>query len=92
LRDAALFHLDFQINLLEKDIILRDSSSHNIQFKNSKPIFIDILSLSSYKIGEPWLGYRQFCEFFLNPLLIYKKKNIYFNSYLRGSIDGIKVE
>lgn len=92
LRDAAIHHLDFQIKLIKENVILRDSSSFNIQFQNGKPIFIDIFSLAQYEKDKPWLGYKQFCEFFLNPLLIYNKKNINFNHLLKGSIDGVSVE
>ena len=39
LKDAALFHLDFQMFLLNKNAKLIDASAYNIQFKNNKPIF-----------------------------------------------------
>ena len=45
LKDAAIFHLNLQIFLLEKNAKLIDSSAYNIQFKNNKPIFIDVLSI-----------------------------------------------
>ena len=67
LKDAAIHHLDFQIFLLNKDCILRDASAFNIQFVNCKPLFIDILSIKKYEEGEYWIGYKQFCENFLNP-------------------------
>ena len=51
LKDAALFHLDLQIFLLNKNAKLIDASAYNIQFKNNKPIFIDILSIDKYSDG-----------------------------------------
>lgn len=90
LKDAALHHLNFQIFLLNKNCILRDSSAFNIQFVKGKPIFIDILSLKKYNEGEYWIGYKQFCENFLNPLLLGHFKSIQHNQFFRGSIEGLE--
>jgi len=89
LKDAAIFHLDFQIYLIEKGIKLIDASAFNIQFKNNKPIFIDVLSLCEYKDGEYWYAHKQFCENFLNPLILSSKKGIDFNNWFRGNLEGI---
>ena len=89
LKDAAIHHLNFQIFLLEQNCVLRDSSAFNIQFYKGKPIFIDIMSLKVYEDGEYWYGYKQFCENFLNPLLIGDLKNIEHNNLFRGSIEGL---
>ena len=59
LKDAALHHLNFQIFLLERNAILIDSSAFNIQFKNNKPIFIDVLSIDKYVEGEGWYVRRR---------------------------------
>ena len=90
LKDAALHHLDFQIFLLNKNCVLRDSSAFNVQFHKGKPIFIDILSLKHYEEGEYWIGYKQFCENFLNPLLLSHFKSIHHNDFFRGSIEGLE--
>ena len=89
LKDAAIFHLDFQIYLLKKGVKLIDASAFNIQFKNNKPIFIDILSLCEYREGEYWYAHKQFCENFLNPLILSSKKGINFNNWFRGNLEGI---
>ena len=89
LKDAALLHLNFQLFLLEKNCILIDASAFNIQFINSKPIFIDVLSLSKYTEGTYWIAHRQFCENFLNPLLLSSKKDINFNNWFKGNLEGI---
>ena len=90
LKAAALHHLDFQIFLINKDVVLIDSSAYNIQFINHKPIFIDVLSLENYKEGEYWLGHSQFLQQFLNPLLLRSIKGIQFNEWYKGNLDGIK--
>ena len=89
LKDAALHHLNFQLFLLEKNCVLIDASAYNIQFINSKPIFIDTLSLSEYKEGSYWTGHKQFCENFLNPLILSSKKSIDFNNWFKGNLEGI---
>ncbi len=90
LKDAALHHLDFQIFLLNKNCVLRDSSAFNVQFHKGKPVFIDILSLKNYEEGEYWIGYKQFCENFLNPLLLSHLKSIHHNDFFRGSMEGLE--
>lgn len=89
LKEAALHHINFQIYLLNLDVILRDSSAYNIQFLNGRPIFIDILSLKKYEEGEYWNGYKQFCENFVNPLLLGSLKGIRHNEWFKGSLEGI---
>ena len=90
LKDAALHHLDFQIFLLERNCVLIDASAYNIQFINSNPVFIDALSLAKYEEGSYWIAHRQFCENFLNPLILSSKKEIDFNNWFRGNMEGIK--
>ncbi len=90
LKDAALHHLNFQIFLLERNAILIDSSAFNIQFRNNKPIFIDVLSIDKYVEGEYWKGHAQFLQQFLNPLLLRSLKGISFNDWYKGNLDGIK--
>ncbi len=90
LKAASLHHLKFQIFLFDLNAVLRDASAYNIQFIGSKPIFIDVLSIRMYKEGEYWLAYKQFCENFLNPLLLRYLKDIPHNSWFRGALEGIE--
>ena len=89
LKEAALLHLKYQIFLLNKKAALKDASAYNIQFLGNKPIFIDLLSIKPYEEGEHWLGYRQFCEQFLNPLLLKSLKGMDFNNLYRGNLEGV---
>ena len=90
LKIAAIHHLDFQIYLFNKGAVLRDSSAYNIQFIGAKPYFIDLLSIKKYNDGDFWLGYKQFCENFLNPLLLGSLKGIQHNNWFRGALEGIE--
>lgn len=92
LKDAALHHLNFQIFLLKNDAVLIDASAYNIQFQNNKPIFIDLLSIDEYKNGDYWIGYHQFLKEFLNPLLLSSIKDIPFNNWYKGNLNGIYTE
>jgi len=92
LKAAALLHLDFQLWLLDRNAALEDATAYNIQFFGPKPIFIDILSLIPYEQGAYWAGYRQFCEQFLNPLLLRARRGIAHNSWYRGALEGISTE
>jgi len=89
LKDAALLQLDLLLAALEHDLILKDSSPYNVQFKGGRAIFVDVGSFERVREGEPWVGYRQFCMLYLYPLLLQAAKGVRFQPWLRGSIDGI---
>ncbi len=89
LKDAALHHLDFHLFLLDNGATLIDGSAYNIQFEGTHPIFIDILSIKEYSDGEYWIAHKQFCENFLNPLILKSKKGIDFNNWFKGNLEGI---
>src|SRR5688572_1743544 len=92
LKDAALLHLDVHLRCLERGITLSDASAFNVQFRGASPIFIDTLSFRPYRDGEIWTAHRQFCDHFLNPLLLRSLLGIPHNAWYRGSMDGIPVE
>ena len=92
LKAAALLHLDIQIKLLEQNISLSDASAYNLQFDGARPIFVDTLSFRKYSENEHWAGHRQFCEQFLNPLLLQSCLGVPFNNWYRGELDGIPTE
>jgi ribosomal protein L11 methylase PrmA len=89
LRAAALLQLDIQLRALEAGVALGDASAYNLQFIGSKPVFIDHLSFRPYREGEFWTGHQQFCNQFLNPLLLTALTGVPFQTWYRGSLDGI---
>jgi SAM-dependent methyltransferase len=89
LKDAALLQLDLLLAALEHDMVLKDSTPYNVQFKGGRPTFVDVGSFERLREGEPWVGYRQFCMLYLYPLLLQSAKGVPFQPWLRGSIDGI---
>jgi SAM-dependent methyltransferase len=89
LKDAALLQLDLLLASLEHDLVLKDSTPYNVQFKGARPVFVDVGSFERIRDGEPWVGYRQFCMLYLYPLLLQAVKDVPFHPWMRGSIDGI---
>jgi hypothetical protein len=89
LRDAALLTLDLILASLDEDLVLKDATPYNVQFKGSRPIFLDVGSWEKLGAGEPWAGYRQFCMQFLYPLMLQAYKGVPFQPWLRGALDGI---
>jgi len=92
LKEVAIFHLDLQKKALDNGFFLKDASPYNVQLKNGKPIFIDLLSFENYQEGDYWVAYKQFCDNFLNPLVISALTGIPHNMFFRGSIDGVDVQ
>jgi len=90
LRDAALLTLDINLASIEEDLVLKDATPYNVQFKGSRPVFLDVGSWEKINPGEPWAAYRQFCMQFLYPLMLQAYKGMPFQPWLRGSIDGIR--
>lgn len=90
LQAAALLQLDLLEAALADDLTIKDATPYNIQFVGSKPVFIDIGSFRPLEEGEPWLGYRQFCQLFLFPLLITAHTGINFQMLLKGALDGVE--
>lgn len=89
LQDAALLHLDLLDAALAEDFTLKDGTAYNLQWNGIRPVFIDVASFERYAVGQPWAGYRQFCQTFLYPLLLQAYKNVPFQPWLRGRLDGI---
>lgn len=92
LQDAALAALEVQRRALSHGMTLKDSSVYNIQFHQGRPIFIDTLSFEIYREGEPWIGYRQFCEHFLAPLALQSLTDYRLAQLCRTNIDGIPLD
>jgi hypothetical protein len=89
LKDAALLQLELNRRALRADLALKDASPYNVQWRGTRPVFIDVGSFERLHPAEPWAGYRQFCMLFLYPLMLQAYKDLPFHAALRGSLDGI---
>ncbi|MGH3679701.1 MAG: methyltransferase [Natronosporangium sp.] len=90
LRDAALLHLDILAAALAERMTTKDGSGYNLQWRGTAPVFIDVGSFERLREGEPWAGYRQFCQTMLYPLLLTAHLGVAFQPWLRAQIDGIE--
>ena len=90
LQDAALLQIDLLLAALDEGMTLKDATPFNIQWIGTRPVFIDIGSFTAAAPGEPWAGYRQFCEMFLYPLFLQAYKDVPFHPWLRGSLEGVE--
>ena len=88
LRDAAILHLEILLAALEEDVTMKDGYAFNVQWRGPKPVFIDIGSFERIG-GGPWIGYRQFCQTFLYPLLLEAHLGVSFQRILMGHLDGL---
>jgi glycosyltransferase involved in cell wall biosynthesis/MoaA/NifB/PqqE/SkfB family radical SAM enzyme len=78
LKDAALFQIDLDLQLLDSDLILKDcGATTNVLFDAANPVYVDFLSIVPVDklIGEEWLapdqtarkqyaGISQKCQYF----------------------------
>lgn len=92
LRDAALLQLELTEAAILENFSLKDATPYNVQFQGRKPVFIDIASFEPLAEGEPWAGYRQFCEMYLFPLMLQAYKGVDYQPFLRSRIDGVDVQ
>jgi len=89
LQAAALLHLDVHLRALERGVTLSDATAYNVQFDGARPVFIDHGSFRPYREGEYWLAHRQFCDQFLNPLLLDAYCGLPHHAWYRADINGI---
>ncbi|MFF4879905.1 class I SAM-dependent methyltransferase [Micromonospora sp. NPDC000668] len=92
LRDAALLHLEILRDALADGFTTKDGSAYNLQWRGADPVFIDIGSFEPVRDGEPWAGYRQFCQTVLYPLLLTAHLGVDFQPLLRARVDGIEAD
>lgn len=90
LRDAALLHLEILRAAVTAGFTTKDGTAYNLQWRGAEPVFIDIGSFERARDGEPWAGYRQFCQTMLYPLLLQAHLDLDFQPWLRARIDGVE--
>ena len=90
LRDAALLHLEVLSAALADGMSTKDGSAYNVQWRGTAPVFVDVGSFEPLRDGEPWAGYRQFCQTLLYPLMLQAHLGVSFRPWLRAQIDGIE--
>lgn len=92
LRAAGLLTLQVQRLALEHGMTLKDATAYNVQWRGHRPVLIDTLSFVTYRRGEPWVAYRQFCQHFLAPVALASHCDVRLLDLLRIHIDGIPLD
>lgn len=93
LHAAAELTLDLAEKILDDGIGLKDATPYNVLFKDSHPVFVDLLSFEQRSPGDPtWLPLAQFVRTFLLPLLVNKHFGISLAQLLTTHRDGIEPE
>ncbi|MGD8384155.1 MAG: hypothetical protein PVF89_01990 [Lysobacterales bacterium] len=92
LKAAAGLQLELVEQAVSNGYTLKDATPYNIQFVKQRAVFIDLASFEPLGEGEPWVGYRQFCEMFLFPLLLQAYKGCDFQPFMRSAINGVDVQ
>ena len=92
LKDAALLQLKLTRETLADGVGLKDATPYNVQFIGSRAQFIDAGSFEKRRKGDPWYGYKQFCEMFLYPLMLQGHLGVQYQPFLRGAVNGISPE
>jgi SAM-dependent methyltransferase len=90
LRDAAALHLDLLREALSAGFTMKDGTAYNVQWRGAVPQFIDVGSFEPARPGEPWAGYRQFCQTMLYPLMLQAHLGLDFQPWLRSRVDGVE--
>ena len=89
LQRAALLQLEIYLEALDAGVTLSDATAYNLQFDGARPLFIDVASFRPYEEGALWAAHQQFCEQFLNPLLLQAHTGAPYHFWYRGSLEGI---
>ncbi len=92
LKDAALLTLEIMLEAIDHGMILKDATPYNIQFVFGRAVFIDTLSFEKYDESMPWTAYRQFCECFLNPLILAQYSAMPVSKIYQAYPDGIPAD
>ena len=70
-KDAALFFIRFNLELLKFKLMVRDAHPWNIVFDATKPVFVDLGSIVPDKEVNLRAFMRDFDRFFLQPLRLF---------------------
>ncbi|HXD30776.1 MAG TPA: methyltransferase domain-containing protein [Pyrinomonadaceae bacterium] len=85
--------LDLAESCLDEGLGLKDATPYNILFRDSKPVFVDLLSFEQRNPTDPvWLPYAQFVRTFLLPLLAIKHMGLRMDQIFLTRRDGLEPE
>jgi ribosomal protein L11 methylase PrmA len=86
---AARLTLGIQRLALAFGMSLKDATAYNVQFRGTRPVWIDTLSFERRCEERPWVAYRQFCEHFLAPLALQRRRGLGLGTLSRTHLEGV---
>lgn len=92
LADAGVLTLDLQLRLLKHRLSLKDATAYNVQFRQGKPVFIDLTSIERPERLDIWKALGQFNQMFTFPLLLNQERGWDLRSFFLGSLGGRTLE
>jgi SAM-dependent methyltransferase len=92
LADAGIHTIDLQIRLLQSGHSLKDATAYNVQFRNGRPVFIDLSSIERPARLDIWVALGQFHQMFTFPLLLVRYRGWDLRSYFLANLGGRTVE
>lgn len=91
LHAAGSLTLDLAEAALNEGFSLKDATPYNVLFKDSQPVFVDVLSFESRAPNDPtWLPFNQFIRTILLPLLVNKHFGLRLDQLLLANREGIE--
>jgi len=90
LHAAADLTLTLAEGLLDEDLGLKDATPHNVLFRGSMPVFVDVLSFEPRSASDPiWLASAQFVRTFLLPLMLNRELGMPLAQIFLSRRDGV---
>lgn len=92
LKQAALLQLEVLQEAISAGLTLADGTAFNTHWRGPNAMFVDIGSFRLLDEQSLWLGYREFCQTHVYPLMLYAHKELPFQPLMRGYARGIPAE
>ena len=89
LKDAAFTYLDLLKELLKKSLTLKDTHPWNLLFVGTRPVYVDLTSITTLKPHSSCPDQNKFCRYYLYPLILMSEGQERIARYLLPDYDGI---
>jgi hypothetical protein len=90
LKDAALTYLDLLKELIQKNLTLKDTHPWNLLFVGTRPVYVDLTSITTLKPHSSCPDENKFCRYYLHPLILMSQGHERIARYLLPDYDGIR--
>jgi hypothetical protein len=91
LKDAALTYLDLLKELIQKSLTLKDTHPWNLLFVGTRPVWVDLTSITALKPHSSCPDELKFCRYYLHPLILMSQGQERIARYLLPDYDGIRL-